>query len=194
MSEFTADYFSQHIPNWEQWLGHLRGGRVSGVEIGSYEGRSTLWLMEHIFTHAESRLFCVDTWQGGGELPAVEGDALMNRFRGNLAAHAKRLRCCRGKSVDELPVLRAEPRPGALLAPKLDFVYVDGSHAAPDVLTDAVMAWPMLKPDGVLIFDDYAWKLNPLPVMQPCMAIDAFLSCFPCTVLHKGYQVAVRKI
>ena len=188
MSEFTADYFSQHIPNWEQWLGHLRGGLVSGVEIGSYEGRSTLWLMENIFTHAESRLFCVDTWQGGEELPAVVGDALMNRFQCNLAAHAKRLCCCRGKSAVELPVLAAR------FAPQLDFVYVDGSHAAQDVLTDAVMAWPMLKPDGVLIFDDYAWKLNPVQAMQPCTAIDAFLSCFPCTVLHKGYQVAVRKI
>jgi hypothetical protein len=30
-----------------------------------------------------------------------------------------------------------------------DFVYVDGSHEACDVLSDSVLVWPMLKPQGV---------------------------------------------
>jgi len=38
-----------------------------------------------------------------------------------------------------------------------DFIYVDGSHVAKDVLTDACMAWPMLTVGGVMCFDDYGW-------------------------------------
>lgn len=32
-------------------------------------------------------------------------------------------------------------------------VYIDGSHAAKDVIADAVLAWALLRPGGVLIFD-----------------------------------------
>lgn len=35
----------------------------------------------------------------------------------------------------------------------LQVVYIDGSHWAKDVLTDAVMAWRLLKEGGVMILD-----------------------------------------
>ena len=34
-------------------------------------------------------------------------------------------------------------------------VYIDGSHLPQDVLTDAAMAWKLLKKDGILIFDGW---------------------------------------
>ena len=36
-----------------------------------------------------------------------------------------------------------------------DLIYIDASHYAPDVLSDAVLAFKLLKPGGILIFDDY---------------------------------------
>lgn len=38
-----------------------------------------------------------------------------------------------------------------------DFYYVDGSHVAPDVMADAVLGWRLLKPGGIMVFDDYEW-------------------------------------
>ncbi len=32
-------------------------------------------------------------------------------------------------------------------------IYVDGSHKARDVIADAVLAWALLRPGGILIFD-----------------------------------------
>ena len=40
-----------------------------------------------------------------------------------------------------------------------DFIYIDGSHIAKDVLTDACMAWPLLMPKGLMVFDDYMWEI-----------------------------------
>lgn len=37
-------------------------------------------------------------------------------------------------------------------------VYIDGSHLPQDVLTDAVMAWKLLKNEGIMIFD--GWYLT----------------------------------
>ena len=34
-----------------------------------------------------------------------------------------------------------------------DFIYVDGSHQAPDVLFDAVMAFKLLRKNGIIAFD-----------------------------------------
>jgi hypothetical protein len=76
-----------------------------------------------------------------------------------------------------------------------DLVYVDGSHAAPDVLADAVLSWPLLKTGGIMIFDDYLWGQDPRPEHCPRLAIDGFLSFHRgwFDVLHAEYQIAVRK-
>ena len=35
----------------------------------------------------------------------------------------------------------------------MQIVYIDGSHRPEDVLTDAVMAWKLLKEGGIMILD-----------------------------------------
>ena len=42
-------------------------------------------------------------------------------------------------------------------AGKFDFIYVDGSHEAPDVLFDAILAHKLVKNNGIIAFDDYLW-------------------------------------
>jgi hypothetical protein len=77
-----------------------------------------------------------------------------------------------------------------------DFAYIDGSHIAPDVLEDAVLAFRLLKPGARMILDDYQWNLHEDETLRPKLAIDAFLSVFRrrCEVLHGSYQVIVRKL
>lgn len=55
------------------------------------------------------------------------------------------------------------PRPSAATAAEptsvqqFDLIYIDGSHMRVDVMMDAVLAWPLLKAGGVMVFDDYEW-------------------------------------
>ena len=39
-----------------------------------------------------------------------------------------------------------------------DFIYIDGSHEAPDVLADLVLAFRLLSGGGVVLCDDYLWS------------------------------------
>ena len=58
------------------------------------------------------------------------------------------------------------------------------------------MAWPLLKPKGFMVFDDYAWKPPGFTTMQrPKIAIDAFVNMFEdeLIVSFTGYQLIVRK-
>jgi predicted O-methyltransferase YrrM len=81
-----------------------------------------------------------------------------------------------GFSLDQLCRLVAEN------TPQFDFISVDASHQAADVLGDAVLAFQLLKPSGVMAFDDYIWSpMRPgteNPLMLPKVAIDAFTTIY----------------
>ena len=57
------------------------------------------------------------------------------------------------------------------------------------MLTDAVLAWDLLRPGGVIIFDDYLWELEKPRTQRPKLAI--FHNEF--RVRAKAYQVIVEK-
>src|SRR5262245_25169347 len=62
---YTFDWFSHNIPVWEQHLAHLAGrSDLRCLEIGSFEGRSAVWLLTHILTHETSRLECIECFEG----------------------------------------------------------------------------------------------------------------------------------
>lgn len=134
--QFTRDWFSTNIPRWEQHLAKFKGKQCTAMELGSYEGRSAIWLLENILTHPMSRLYCVD----------IEP---RNNLIENLAPYAGRCRLTIGDSMQFL----IDNRPRAL-----DIVYVDANHTAQDVVMEAGLVWPQIRSGGVLIFDDYEDK------------------------------------
>ena len=79
--------------------------------------------------------------------------------------------------------------------PQFDFIYIDASHTAPDVLMDACVAWPLLKDEGVMVFDDYLWGEQRDVLHRPKLAVDAFVNIFAEQLkpVHMGYQYIVRK-
>jgi Methyltransferase domain len=77
-----------------------------------------------------------------------------------------------------------------------DFVYIDGSHRAVDVLEDAVLAWRLIKQGGILTFDDYRWEGAFDYTNCPKIAIDAFLEIYSgqFTFIREDYQVTIKKV
>lgn len=193
---YTADWFTHNIDNWNAWLAEFKGKPgIRCLEIGSYEGRSTVWLLKNILTDSGSTIDCCDLFP-------VE-----DRFVANTAPWADRVRMHRGASYWTLHNLEGE----------YDFIYVDGDHTAFSTLADAVLAWPLLKAGGIMIFDDYLWfpqEMDPEnkgpswskeaalrvieqhPAKCPKYAIDGFLGAMTgqCEVIGSDYQVAIRKI
>ena len=72
-------------------------------------------------------------------------------------------------------------------------IYIDCAHEGMNVIEDAILSYRLLKCGGILVFDDYEWTSEKRTIM-PKRAIDAFLAIYvQTTVLHKGWQVFVRK-
>jgi predicted O-methyltransferase YrrM len=86
----------------------------------------------------------------------------------------------RGSSVERVPEL-------ITAAETFDLIYVDGSHAKLDVITDALLCWRLLDRAGLMIFDDYR-----LPEVG--LAVDAFVKLVSsqATVMTVARQVFVR--
>lgn len=192
--QFTKDWFSWAPPVWEQLIPMLpeTTGYRTFLEIGSFEGRSAIWIAENMMRDGD-HLFCVDTWGGGEEHTNGELSGAEERFRHNLNVAAQKLP---DRRIFQAPGTSTS-RLAAFIQKNLtfDFIYIDGSHTAPDVLTDACMAWPLLMQDGIMVFDDYLWGPPRDALHRPKLAIDSFVNIFAeqVDVLHCGYQFVVRK-
>ena len=188
--QFTKDWFHWAPEVWKQLIPMLPE-RKSFLEIGSFEGRSTVWIVENMM-EGDGNITCIDTWEGGEEHSAEDMEAIEERFAHNMRLLQTKKACGlsvrQGKSVDELAGCMVEEE-------TYDFIYIDGSHTAPDVLTDACMAWQLLKEGGIMVFDDYMWGQPRDVLHRPKIAIDTFINLFAeeVEVIHLGYQAIVRK-
>jgi predicted O-methyltransferase YrrM len=178
---FSVDWFTHSIPTWTHLLSDLRPDRL--LEIGAYEGRSTCFLIEKCASDKPISFYCIDTWLGSSEHANADMDQIERRFDENTAIARERakhpcdFRKLKGRSADELMRLGCAGH-----METFDFVYIDGSHKAPDVLTDAVLSFQLLRIGGIMTFDDYLWHMEPVgmedPLNAPKVSIDSFLNIF----------------
>jgi predicted O-methyltransferase YrrM len=185
---FTTDWVSWQAHTWRSLLGNFIGRPTKALEVGVYEGRSSQrWLMD-ILTHPDSSLYAIDPW--------------VEKSRENVLA----------LKADPIhgPKFTFDGRPGQIAMADLiargqsgtfDFVYLDGGKEAHAVLEQSVLAWMLLKPGGIAIWDDYRWQwtegcTSEKPVQPPAVGIDAFVAAYAgfSLELHRGWQLAMRKL
>jgi predicted O-methyltransferase YrrM len=187
---YTVDWFGSHGEIWTtQIFKKLNFMPQNILEIGSYEGKSTDWMLKNTSAHVT----CVDTWEGSDEHSLEQKNGLFDRFSENIIEPYKnRVTIHRGFSGE---VLRTFP-----CKQVYDFIYIDGSHYAKDVHEDAVLAWRFLKKDGVIVFDDLFWKagelLDPYDLKNPRLGIEAFVKLYESDIQIVGCwdQLAIQRI
>ena len=126
-------------------------------------------MLDNLLQNQNSQLHCVDVFAGD----------YAERFSSNIAERpdAHKVAIHKKTSFDFLVNFLAGVE-------RADFIYVDGSHRAADVLEDLILSFRALKPGGLLISDDYLGgpgKGNDLTLGTPKIAIDAFT-----TILETG--------
>lgn len=188
---FTQDWFTHNIPNFEGIKKELMVVPKI-LEIGCFEGRATCWMLENMLAD-DGEIHVIDTFEGSEEHVGLKLNTLHDTFISNVA-EAKR-------PAQSLVVARNTSYTGMgnLIhrgyAESFDFIYIDGSHTAPDVITDACMAFGLLKPNGIMLFDDYMWMATPALLHRPKIAIDMFTTLFAeeAVIRMIGYQLAIQK-
>lgn len=184
--EFTEDWFTGHINEWIHRLSDLVDTPCRCLEIGSFEGRSTVWLADNILTHPKASLICIDPLLAEFYYYV---DDYPSRLMYNIqrCSYPDKVEVRQGFSQEVLPRLRDL---------QFDFAYVDGSHEARDVIADWVLLYPLLKKGALVCFDDYGWQGDGgITVHLVKEALDVIMRLWSSKikVISCNYQVWIRK-
>jgi methyltransferase family protein len=185
---FTVNTFTPRIPSWTAHLSGFKGKPgINYLEIGTFEGRSALWMLENIFTHPTSKLTIIDAFMENN----------YSRFISNvkLSGEESRFNILKGFSTQKIREVPFN---------SIDVAYIDGSGRGIIMMSDIVNTWSLVKVGGVIIISRYAItpplrRAGGLRVGDPGPheAIDAFLKLYApyITVMEfQRNQVFVRKI
>lgn len=143
---------------------------IIGIEVGSFLGYSAIYFAKIMKKHnINSKLICIDTWLGSpehydtlklhndNELCWVNGyPQLYHKFISNIILH----------NVQDIII--PVPLPSTIAYKVLrkvlkkvdiefDFAFIDGSHEEMEVYIDLLYYNSLLKTNGVLCGDDWAW-------------------------------------
>tara|TARA_Y100001958_G_C21227949_1_gene553405 strand:+ start:1240 stop:2013 length:774 start_codon:yes stop_codon:yes gene_type:complete len=181
------DLFSNNVPSWLYIFDKfsLFDKKLKALEIGSYEGRSSFFLLNKL---KRTELTCVDTFKPFHELKGdypEKFNQIYENFKYNTQGFSERALVFKQDSRNFFLKNRD----------KFDLIYVDGSHAYKDVLDDAQESFANLNQYGIIIFDDFLWEHQKV-TLSPTFAILKFLkkNLKKIKILYLNYQIIIQKI
>lgn len=156
------DWFGGNILVWEKILKDLTDQKIDYLEIGSFEGRSTVYISE---LKNINSIMCVDTFEGGDEHSNVNFKEVFNNLNYNLKKTPNQnYKIFKGKSNNFF----------TQNSKKFNLIYIDGSHYYEDVKSDFENSLNYLEKGGILICDDFLWfhykdiRNNPMKAILDC--------------------------
>ena len=182
------DLFSNNIPSWLYIFNKffLINNKIDVLEIGSYEGRSSSFLLK---TLEKMHLTCVDTFEPFHELQEKNNKKfkkVYENFQKNIINFSSRVNVVKNTSDYFFESNKK----------KFDLIYVDGSHEFEYVKRDANNAFKVLNKNGIIIFDDFLWHHKQPLKLSITYAILDFLNKnkLNIKILYVNYQLIVQKI
>ena len=179
--------------NWDKILNEFVGKKINIMEIGVYRGVAASWFLTNLMSHKGSRYYAVDTWEGSPEYQGkIDFKEIEATFKKNIENTGRDDQVVTLKMRSDEALLKLNTLKDKVM---FDIIFIDASHEARDVLSDAILSWRLLKNGGVMIFDDYKWTKLKEPYFQPKLAIDSFVASYKpeLDVILYDYQAFFRK-
>ncbi|KAL0949075.1 hypothetical protein HGRIS_009170 [Hohenbuehelia grisea] len=169
----TQDWFSGNISRWLSLLSLVHSPYPRALEIGSWEGRSAVFLIENLANMKDGgEMVCIDHFD---LMQTADGRERHAKVVHNLSLTGGKYRILERFSVPGLMELLEEEMNEENKG--FDWIYIDGSHRADDTLLDAELAWRLARNGAIIIFDDYRWDAEPEEsIHHPKRGIDAFMA------------------
>jgi len=128
------------------------------LEIGTFAGVSIIEMISYLnkqTSNASIHGTVIDTWKDYPEKHRGMDNIIEDAFHQNIKTMnmQNQITVLKGTSRNHLINLIKQNK-------TFNLIYVDGSHLALDCFLDLELSWELLKQNGILIVDDYLWKLK----------------------------------
>ena len=110
------------------------------VEIGSWKGKSTVWLAEGSKAGRGLKIYAIDPHKG------YDGKSTLEEFRNNIAKT--------GAGSMIIPIVKTSEESAKEFSKPVGLIFIDGSHEYDDVKKDFELWFPKLIDGGVMAFHD----------------------------------------
>lgn len=196
--KFTESWFSHH--DLDRFVPKTTD-KIKMLEVGSFEGRSTVWFLENILLNDNSTITCVDPWTTYSQNSDTFNSYFTSESEWDFRNHKRTFlhNIYNSGSMEKVNIIQDSSH---LALPKMitngekfDIIFIDGNHTSPFVITDCIMSWYLLNKGGLMIFDDYLWG-DVSSTNSPKIAIDSFVNCFKdyIEVVWSDYKFAIKRI
>ena len=169
-------------------LKHInKGTKINMLEIGCFEGLSSSCFSDNLLDREDSTLDCVDPYIESGTDSEITTLYVNNNVENNFLHNISR-----SKSYSKITFHKT----------KSDFffennkktfnlIYIDGCHEEKFIINDMENSFRYLEKGGVMWMDDYEGNSGKIKHIM-----DRFLEKYKekIKIIHKGYQIAIKKL
>ena len=156
------------------------------LEIGAFEGKSTVWFSEKYLRHKDSTMTVIDPFLTSDTTTRIT-DTTYDYFCQNVkkSINSDKITVVKDLSEKVLPILFVDKK-------EYDIIFIDGSHLHKDIILDLILSWKMLKKNGYVILDDYT---NNGGVVKDVVEfwLNKCLKQNEWDILHDKYQIIIKK-
>ena len=183
--KYTKNWFNKTEIK-QNILNYVTNNKVNNIlEIGCYEGLSSVFFADNLLDHPESSLTCVDPFT------TIEKNSCSSMFKNKEENFDFNISIC--KNSNKISIRK-------IISDKFfetndkyyNFIYIDGCHKPDFIVRDMKNSFKYLKKDGIMWMDDYkGGRGNKIK-----NAMDSFLKEYKgkYLMLHKKYQLAIKKL
>jgi predicted O-methyltransferase YrrM len=154
------------------------------LEIGSYEGLSSVFFADNFLFNENSTLTCVDPFLSIDDNDHSE--LLLSNQEKNFLSNIS------NTSFSDKIIFEKKTSDVFFLENKkvFNFIYIDGSHESSQAVSDLDNSLKVITDGGIIWMDDYLGGSGIKP------AVDEYISSKkrPLKLIHNGYQIAFQKI
>ncbi|MBD6617602.1 glycosyltransferase [Komarekiella sp. 'clone 1'] len=146
-------------PSFSQLIDQIKPKII--IEVGTWKGASAVHMAKLLQEkHIDGTIVCVDTWLGAIEHLSGEYSISLSRKHGWPTMYYQFLANVMYNNLHDsiVPLPLPSNIAGRWIQQKdlkADLIYIDASHEADDVYADITLYWELLKPNGVMLGDDY---------------------------------------
>lgn len=178
-------YKSEIYKNAQYFLGKKNKNNFRILEIGCFEGLSTTFFIDTFLSKSNSKLTAVDPfilYSDNDHFSLLDRIQIKNFFF-NLS---------QSKYPDKVQYLGlTSDNFFEMNKTKYNFIYIDGMHTKEQIPRDIINSWNSLLVGGIIWMDDYLGDNSKLK-----NSFDETISSLKGKheVIHRGYQIAIKKL